>query len=121
MSEISCNCVSGCDTKHCPCIKAGRPCSDACRCESCANPLNQIHVDQVSGCAIYNIEKYKHLTRKDLDRELTLPCGCETLPMRKVIGSYRCESCDKVYHYSYCYDEIIEEGSNWNCEFCGSC
>jgi len=119
--ETCCQCTTGCDTLHCACIKAGRSCTQACGCVACDNPLNKVHVDQVSGCAIYNIEKYKHLSKQELEACHLLPCGCESQILRNLIGSYQCSQCEKIYHYSFCFNEVIEEGSNWNCEFCGSC
>lgn len=119
--NISCHCSFGCDTKQCPCLKAGRACNDGCGCHDCNNPLNNAHIDQVSQCAVYNIEKFKCLTKKELEQEMELPCGCESLPMKMLLGSYKCEQCNKVYHYSFYFNSIIEEGLAWNCEFCGGC
>ena len=118
---MTCSCKTGCSTKHCTCLREGESCNSDCRCTSCRNPLNGIDVARISACAIDNIEKYKDLSRDDLEAMFYLPCGCETVPLRKVMKLYRCEKCGERYWYSFCLEEIVPDSCNWHCRKCGTC
>lgn len=37
MSRVSCNCPGGCKTGHCPCVRDGKKCKQACGCTRCQN------------------------------------------------------------------------------------
>jgi len=39
---VNCNCKSGCQTKHCVCLKNNEPCDENCGCINCKNPLNNM-------------------------------------------------------------------------------
>jgi len=112
-----CHCSTGCHTLHCQCFKRGQPCDEACDCKNCNNPLNQ----HISKCAVYQLEEYKQLPEEKLQVILELPCGCEQVPLYYLLAAYHCQHCHKSYWYSFCYNEVVEEGSTWECEICGNC
>ena len=72
-------------------------------------------------CTHYQPEKYKGSAEQELDKVYELPCGCEKVPLRKLLKAYTCKNCDKIYWYSFCYEKIVVEDETWHCEFCGTC
>ena len=76
---------------------------------------------RVSQCASHNETLYLGLSQQELDTPLVLPCGCKTLTLKQLTKSHRCESCDKLYWYSFCLEKIVEEGETWHCEICAAC
>lgn len=75
----------------------------------------------LSNCAKKNKKKYHSLSEVDLNAQMRLPCGCEYVHKRDLVGSYACTQCNTKYIYSFCLDEVVTEESTWHCEFCGSC
>ncbi|MCP3996013.1 MAG: hypothetical protein GY722_13270 [bacterium] len=82
-----CRCRSGCTTRRCSCLKAGRSCSSTCACTNCANPLNGIDVDSLSICAIQNIRTVKGLSEAALAELVPLPCGDRSVPLSRMADS----------------------------------
>ena len=119
--QPSCGCRGGCRTKRCACLRSGQPCRGACRCVRCKNPLNGVDVSQLSRCAIDHIEAYKALSKTELEATLELPCGCEQVPLRKLIHSYECTACKEDYWYSFCLGEAVQDNCTWHCADCGTC
>jgi len=117
MEAKGCQCVTGCDSLHCQCFKRGQPCDQSCGCHNCANPLNQ----QLSPCAVYQLEEYRQLPKEKLFESIELPCGCETVELIQLLNSYQCNRCNQNYWYSFCYETVVPEGSTWECEICGNC
>lgn len=74
-----------------------------------------------STCAIENVQRYKALSRADLDVMMDLPCGCERVPLQKLINLYRCNKCDERYWYSFCLEEVVQDSCTWHCTKCGMC
>lgn len=79
---VHCKCKSGCHSKQCVCLKHTEPCDDKCSCINCKNPLNGVDIDNLSLCAIQNIEKYKKLSKEKLGEKHELPCGCEEVALK---------------------------------------
>lgn len=64
---------------------------------------------------------YKELSKEELDEKYELPCGCEETELRNLIGLYDCKKCGTVYWYSFCWDEVVQDGDTWHCDICGTC
>lgn len=118
---VSCNCRSGCRTRRCVCLKSNEPCGEQCGCANCENPLNDVDVDSLSLCATQNIDLYKELSDADLDTQYALPCGCEKIPLRKLLKSYTCSEHQEKYWYSFCWDEVVQDSCTWHCDICNEC
>ncbi|KAH7822863.1 uncharacterized protein MONOS_1401 [Monocercomonoides exilis] len=59
----------------CPCLAAGEPCSPACDCDGCNNPLNELPLSHMSFCCRGNLLAYLLcLRRGELSVTLLLPC-----------------------------------------------
>ena len=93
---VNCKCRSGCRNRRCVCLRSNEPCNENCECVDCQNPLNGVEIDNLSICAIQNIETYKALTQKDLEKEYELPCECETVPLKNLMGDYSCRECGET-------------------------
>jgi hypothetical protein len=119
--EHHCNCTTGCDTYRCSCLKNHEPCDETCGCVDCQNPLNDVDVEGLSLCAIQNIDVVKRLTAQELEREYSLPCGHEAVPLEALIGKYHCRECGAGYWYSFCWDTLVEDSCTWHCEDCQQC
>ena len=72
-------------------------------------PLNGLDVTRMSTCAIENVQRYKALSRADLDVMMDLPCGCEPVSLQKLVNLYRCSKCDERYWYSFCLGEVVQD------------
>lgn len=118
---VQCNCKSGCTNRRCACLKANEPCDENCDCIDCKNPLNDINVENLSVCTIQNIDRYQSLSEKELEKEYELPCGCEKIPLKKLLGNYECAECGELYWFSFCWDTVVQDGDTWHCERCGTC
>lgn len=116
-----CNCKSDCKTFRCKCLKNNEPCDEKCECTNCKNPLNGIDVDCMTVCAIQNIERYKALTKKELEEKYELPCECEKVSLKNLINDYECQKCTEIYWYSFCLDEVVQDSCTWHCEICRTC
>lgn len=119
--KVTCNCKTGCTTRRCACLKNNQPCSDECGCRDCENPLNESDADKLTSCAVQNMRLYKKLSKKELGTLLELPCGCEKVPLSKLIVEYTCSKCDEEFWYSFCWSEVVQSGDSWHCEVCGKC
>ena len=118
---VTCKCKSGCQGRRCICLKNNEPCDEKCGCSDCENPLNGVAVDNLSVCVIQNIDQYKNLSDRDLETEYDLPCGCERVPLRKLVRSYTCSQCGGSYWYSFCWDDVVEDSCTWHCGVCRQC
>lgn len=58
-----------------------------------------VDVDALSVCAIQHIDEYKALSEKELAEEYELLCGCESVPLRQLLGDYACQRCGEVYWF----------------------
>ena len=121
MTELKCKCKSGCNSRRCNCLKHGKSCSENCGCSDCKNPLNGVNVSGLSTCAIQNIKRFKLLSEDELNKMIGLPCECEKVPLKNLIGEYACQECDTLYWYSFCWDSVAQDGDSWHCEICGQC
>ena len=119
--QTSCRCRSGCQNNRCACVKNRQPCTDNCRCSNCKNPFNGEDVSKMSACALDNIYKYKALEDTELNASMELPCGCESVPLRKLLDQYHCNECDEEYWYSFCWDQVVQDNCTWHCTDCGIC
>lgn len=119
--EVSCNCKSGCRNRHCACLKNNEPCGEGCGCVDCQNPLNGVDVAALSVCAIQHIEIYKALTAAELATEYELPCGDESVPLRELLKEYHCQGCGETYWFSFCWNDVVQDGNTWHCEICRQC
>jgi len=119
---VTCKCRSGCRTRPCKCRQAGEACGDECGCKDCANPLNDVDTDQLSLCAIDNIERVKELTEEELERQIELPCEDARPKLRELLGEYACAQCDgSTYWYSFCWGAAVQDDCTWHCDVCHEC
>ena len=118
---VHCKCKSGCRNRRCACLKNNEPCDEKCGCVDCQNPLNELDVENLTVCAIQNISEYKELADEELECKHELPCGCEEVALKNLMGDYSCKKCGDVYWYSFCWDEIVQDSHTWHCEICGTC
>ena len=44
-----------------------------------------------------------------MEEKHKLPCGCEEVPLHKLIGDYSCSKCGEAYWYSFCWEEVVQE------------
>ena len=116
-----CKCKSGCCNKRCHCFKGGEPCDENCGCMKCENPLNGVDTENITNCAIQNIEKYKALTARDLAQVHKLPCEHEMAPLEKLLSEYECQKCGEMYWYSFCWEIVVQDNCTWHCKVCGQC
>jgi len=116
-----CNCTTGCDTYRCTCLKNNEPCDENCGCVDCRNPLNDVDVENLTVCAIQNIDIVKNLTDQDLERRWELPCGDQSVPLRDLLGKYHCQECGEYYWYSFCWEMVVQDNCTWHCEDCHQC
>ena len=121
IKTVHCKCKSGCRNRRCVCVRNNEPCDEKCLCIDCQNPLNGVNVEDLSICALQNIEDYKDLSEEELEEEYELPCGCEEVPLGKLIRYYSCSKCGEAYWYSFCWEEVIQDSCTWHCEICGVC
>ena len=118
---VHCRCKSGCRSRRCVCLSHNEPCDENCGCVECYNPLNGVDIDNLSICAVQNIEEYKDLLEDELAEKYELPCGCEQVALRQLIGDYICSKCGEGYWYFFCWDEVVQDSCSWHCEICGDC
>ncbi len=118
---VHCKCKTGCRTGRCVCYKSNEPCDEKCGCTGCHNPFNGMDIDNLSICALQNIEEYKELSEEELEEQYQLPCGCEQVSLKRLMGDYSCSKCVEAYWYSLCWDEVVEDSCTWHCEICQAC
>jgi len=118
---VHCKCKSGCHNRRCICLRKNEACDASCRCTNCQNPLNGVDIDSLSACTLQNIEEYKELSEDELEEKYELPCGCEEVPLKRLLGDYSCSECGEVYWYSFCWEEVAQDSCTWHCEICGAC
>jgi len=80
-----------------------------------------VDIENLSICALQNIEEYSELSKDELEEKYELPCGCEEVPLKKLMGDYSCSKCGDVYWYSFCWDEVVQDSCTWHCKICGTC
>lgn len=117
---VHCQCKTGCKDYRCSCRKNNEPCDENCGCVDCANPLNEVDVEGLGLCALQNIETYLALDEKELKALHALPCGCEEVPLEKLLKEYEC-TCGTTYWYSFCWDDVVQDDCTWHCEVCRAC
>jgi len=118
-----CQCKSrkACRSKRCGCYKSGEACDERCGCIKCNNPLNSVDTENMTSCAIQNIEKYKALTAKDLANLHDLPCGHEKATLEQLLSKIECQTCGEKYWYSFCWATVVQDSCSWHCKICGQC
>jgi len=116
-----CNCGTGCGSRRCACRKHNEPCDASCACSGCHNPLNDVDVDALSECALYNIEAYKALSAADLAKTYELDCGHGSVQLSQLLKSYTCPTCGTPYWYSFCWHMPADGNGSWHCDICGMC
>jgi hypothetical protein len=121
IKEKQCNCKSGCWSNRCACLKNNEPCDENCGCTDCRNPLNGVDVENLSVCAIQNIETYLALSGEDLAVTYELPCQHESVPLKKLLKGYYCQECSEAYWYSFCWDTVVQDSCTWHCQVCRQC
>jgi hypothetical protein len=55
------------------------------------------------------------------DYRVELPCGCESIEIKNLIEVYECTQCGENYFYSFCWEEVVQEGDTWHCQDCRTC
>lgn len=118
---VHCKCKSGCSNRRCKCLRNNEACDESCGCSDCENPLNGVDVEALSVCTIQNIAEYKDLSDDELEEKYELPCGCEKVRLKNLLGKYSCSKCGEIYRYSFCWDEIVQDSCTWHCQQCGTC
>jgi hypothetical protein len=123
MKKNTCHCPSGCQTRRCACLKAGKQCKASCLCMNCKNPFNQIEdPKRLTVCARGHIKKIISLSEKDLSHLYHLLCDCrESASLKELLESYECPRCHEVYYYSFCMNEVVHSFSMWHCQVCSTC
>ena len=116
-----CTCKSGCQSKRCKCFKNLESCGEECGCIDCNNPLNGVDLDKLSTCTIQHIHEYKSLTDDDLEKRYELPCECEEVALKDLLGSYACQRCGELYWFSFCWYVVVQDSCTWHCNICGAC
>lgn len=116
-----CRCKTGCRSRRCRCLRNDEPCGEHCACTDCENPLNGVDLDALSLCAIRNIEEYHELTEADLAEEHELPCGCMSVPLRNLLGTFTCRKCKDDCWYSFCWSSVVSYNCTRHCEACDEC
>jgi hypothetical protein len=116
-----CSCKAGCQDRRCVCLKNNEPCGEECGCTNCRNPLNGVDIDNLSTCAIQNIEAFKSLSAKDLAKAYKLPCEHESVPLQQLLKEYECQECGEAYWYSFCWRSVEQDLNTWHCDICGEC
>ena len=119
--EKLCNCKTGCQNQRCSCLKNNEPCDERCGCRNCHNPLNGVNVINLSLCAIQNIDTYKSLSPEELEETFELPCEHEWVPLRGLLKEYYCKECGESYWYSFCWNDVVQDGNTWHCQVCRKC
>ena len=119
--SVYCRCKSGCRNRRCACLRNNESCDEKCECTDCCNPLNGVDIDNLSICAVQNIEEYKDLSEDELEEKYELPCDCEEVPLKALMADYSCSKCGEGYWYSFCWDEVVQDSCSWHCERCGTC
>jgi hypothetical protein len=118
---VHCKCKTGCRSGRCVCYKNNEPCDEKCGCTGCHNPFNGLYIDTLSICALQNIEEYKELSKEELEEQYELPCGCEHVSLKRLMGDYSCLKCGEAYWYSFCWDEVVQDSCTWHCQICRCC
>jgi hypothetical protein len=119
--QLRCRCGTGCHTNRCACVRNRQPCLEGCRCSNCRNPFNGLDGTRMSPCALDNVERYKAPSEAELDTMMELICGCEQLPLRRLLAAYRCNGCDDLSWYSFCSHDVVQDSCTWHCSDCGAC
>ena len=121
-SFVSCQCKGKCDNRRCKCLKNGQPCSDACKCVNCENPLNGLDVKSMSACATGNAKRVSSLTIEEREALISLPCGHQSVALKLLIGEYNCAQCNgEAYFYSFCFESAQQDSCTWHCDVCRTC
>ena len=60
---VHCKCKTGCRNRRCICFRNNEPCDENCGCADCNNPLNGVDRENLSICALQNIEEYTELSK----------------------------------------------------------
>lgn len=118
---MSCKCKSGCTNSRCACAKNLKGCGPECKCEGCHNPLNGKNLENFSDCSLQNMHTVNKLSQKQLNTEYELPCECEKVPLRKLLGKYECSKCNETYWYSICWNAVAQDSCSWHCTVCKEC
>jgi hypothetical protein len=116
-----CKCKTSCSTYRCDCLKNNQGCNEHCRCVNCHNPLNRQDTEYLTLCALQNIHVVKDLTDEELAKEILLPCECESVPLKSLLGEYDCSKCLETYWFSFCWNDIAQDNCSWHCETCKVC
>jgi len=81
-----------------------------------------VDIDNLSVCAIQNMEAYKALSTQELAALYELPCGHESVPLTQLLQEYACEECGgEDYWYSFCWRSVVQDSCTWHCEICNQC
>jgi hypothetical protein len=78
-------------------------------------------VENLSACAIQNIDRVKALSDRDLEEPRELPCGHGSVPLKDLLNHYHCEGCGESYWYSFCWEVAVQDNCTWHCEDCHGC
>ncbi|KAH7816232.1 uncharacterized protein MONOS_3014 [Monocercomonoides exilis] len=127
----------------CPCLLAGEPCSPACSCDCCANPLNTIPSDVLCDCAQTHLINYHIIMRRgELSHLVALPCRnpirftptlihslLYPVSLRIAHQGYRGYLCLEDYHcichepvyFCFCSGHSLLHSTHWHCSDCGCC
>ncbi len=118
---FKCNCKGRCGNRRCACLRENESCGEGCGCTRCANPLNRVDVENLSICAIQNVERMLALTERQLSLRMEMPCGHPAVPLRKLLQIYTCPGCDEEYWYSFCWNHVVQDNCSWHCDICRAC
>ncbi|KAA6399711.1 MAG: hypothetical protein EZS28_004763 [Streblomastix strix] len=129
-------------TITCPCLLSGEPCSPACACSCCGNPLNVIASKAISECAKGNLLSYLRALRfgnlSDVvaltcKNPIRIPIGGPGTPMHTInklphtalrgdlcAYDFKCR-CQEPSFYSFCKNQVVSRVNQWHCIECNRC
>ena len=116
-----CHCKTGCDRRRCNCLRNNEACDEKCGCTGCRNPLNGVDLENLTICAIQNVEAYKALSDEELVQLHALPCEDSKVPLAKLLTKYLCRQCEEEYWCSFCWKTVVQDNCTWHCEDCRHC
>lgn len=81
---------------------------------------------ELSKCAYQYLSKLKPKKRDsllaiNLDVKHELPCRCEKVKFKYLLGNYACSKCGSNYFFSFCRDDVEQEEQTWHCNDCKEC
>lgn len=117
----TCRCSGGCSNRRCRCFRDGQACGAGCACADCANPFDRLAGVTLGECARVHVVHIAGLSADARREQVELPCGCGTAPLEALLASHDCPGCGTSFWYSFCWNDVVQEGNTWHCATCRVC